>query len=310
MRYRRLGKTGLEVSVVGLGTWQFSGEWGRRYEQAEVGAMVERARELGLNLIDTAECYGDHLAEQLVGSAISDDRERWIVATKFGHRFHLERMQGHWSPSDVRTDHWSPEEVLAQLAASLRALRTDYVDVYQMHSAPDEVFFDEELWAALGDEVRKGTIRYVGVSLPGSGSTRQVEAAPAFGISVVQVAYNRIDRTAEQAVLPLCAELDLGALVREPLANGFLSGKYRPGAVVADPRDWRSQLDEADVARRLEVVAEVERSELPPDVPMAQWAIAWSLGGPAVSAVVPGAKSVGQLEANARAADLGYSGVT
>jgi aryl-alcohol dehydrogenase-like predicted oxidoreductase len=305
MRYRRLGKTRLEVSVIGVGTWQFSGEWGRGYEQAEVSAIVDRARELGLNLIDTAECYGDHLAEELVGTAIRDDREHWVVATKFGHRFHTERFgQGRSSPTDVRSDHWSPDEVLAQLDASLRALQTDHVDVYLMHSAADEVFFDDALWAALADEVRKGRIRHLGVSLPTPPSVRQVEAAPGFGIEVVQVAYNRIDRRAEERVLPLCAEHDLGVLIREPLANGFLSGKYRPGAVVNDPRDWRSQMDEAEIERRLQVVAEVERSELPSGAPMAEWAIAWCLRHPAVSSVIPGAKSVEQLEQNAQAAEL------
>jgi aryl-alcohol dehydrogenase-like predicted oxidoreductase len=93
MRYRRLGSTGLEVSVIGLGTWQFSGEWGKHFTQAEVDALVGRAGELSVNLIDTAECYGDHLAESLVGPAIAADRDRWAVATKFGHRFHAERMR-------------------------------------------------------------------------------------------------------------------------------------------------------------------------------------------------------------------------
>jgi myo-inositol catabolism protein IolS len=303
MRYRRLGKTGLEVSVVGLGTWQFSGEWGRRYEQDEVDAIVERARELGLNLIDTAECYGDHSAEELIGSAIAADRERWIVATKFGHRFHPERMQGRWSPGSVRTDHWSVGDVLGQLEASLRALRTDYLDVYQTHGAPNDVFFDEELWAALGEEVRKGTIRHLGVSLPGEEPLQQVAAATRLGVEVAQVTYNRIDRSAEKEVLPACAELDLGVLVREPLANGFLSGKYRAGRIVTDPHDWRSQLGEAEIERRLKIVAEVERSELPSAVPMAQWAIAWCLRRSEVACVTPGAKSVEQLEANAGAAE-------
>jgi aryl-alcohol dehydrogenase-like predicted oxidoreductase len=99
----------------------------------------------------------------------------------------------------------------------------------------------------------------------------------------------------------LCAELDLGVLVREPLANGFLSGRR---SAVTDPTDWRSQLGEAEVERRLAVVAEVDRSELPAGVPMAQWAIAWCLRRPEVSSVIPGAKSVEQLEANARAADV------
>jgi len=176
--------------------------------------------------------------------------------------------------------------------------------VFQMHSGPEHVFFDEDLWTVLGDQVREGKVGALGVSLPASDNIGQVEAARGFGIDVVQVTYNRIDRAAERAVLQRCAELDLGVLAREPLANGFLSGRYRKDARITDPKDWRSQLDESEVERRLHVVAEVETSELPDGVPMAQWAIGWCLRHPAVSAVIPGAKSIEQLEANVRAAEL------
>ena len=87
MKYRWLGKTDIRVSVIGIGTWQFGGEWGKIFEQAEVNAMLEKAAELGVNLIDTAECYGDHLSEKLIGQAVKGQREKWIIATKFGHRF-------------------------------------------------------------------------------------------------------------------------------------------------------------------------------------------------------------------------------
>ncbi len=85
MKYRRLGKTEMSVSVIGIGTWQLGGEWGKNFEQAEVDAMIDKGAEMGINLIDTAECYGDHLSEELVGHAIKGRREKWIIATKFGH---------------------------------------------------------------------------------------------------------------------------------------------------------------------------------------------------------------------------------
>ena len=112
MKYRRLGKTGLEVSVVGIGTWQFGGEWGKDFSQDEADRILGRAAELGINLVDTAECYGDHLSEEFVGEAIRRDRDRWIVATKFGHAYdgHLQRQQL-----------WSPEAVRKQLDRSLWA---------------------------------------------------------------------------------------------------------------------------------------------------------------------------------------------
>ena len=103
MKYRRLGKTDLRVSIIGIGTWQFGGEWGKNFEQAEVDAMFDAARELGMNLIDTAECYGDHTSEAFIGRAIARDRDKWIVATKFGHKFH-----GHMK----RTDERSPKDAV------------------------------------------------------------------------------------------------------------------------------------------------------------------------------------------------------
>jgi aryl-alcohol dehydrogenase-like predicted oxidoreductase len=304
MRYRRLGRTGLPVSVIGVGTWQLSGEWGRRFTQPEVDRLLGRAHELGVNLVDTAECYGDHLAEALIGGAIHHHREDWVLATKFGHQFYPEALRHDGgSPTQLRTDHWSPAEVVAQLEASLRAVRTDHVDLYQMHSGPNEVFDRHELWEALNQQVAKGKVRHLGVSLGGD-DVDQARRASQVGASAVQVGYNRLDQTAEQGVLPACLDQDLGVIVREPLANGYLSGKYRPGGWVTASDDWRSGHDLAEAQRKLELVDELRRTEVPGGVAMAAWAIAWCLLHPAVSCVVAGCKSVQQLEANAAAADL------
>ena len=304
MRYRRLGRTGLEVSVIGVGTWQLSGEWGKTFTQREVDALLGRAGELGVNLIDTAECYGDHLAESLVGGAIAGDRERWIVATKFGHRFHAERMQETgWDPTSLRTDRWSPDDVIAQLEASLRALRTDYVDIYQSHGGTDAQFATPGLWEALRDQMRAGKIRHLGASLDPTDADR-ARRAPEVGAEVIQVTYNRLNRVAEDGVLQACTELELGVLAREPLANGYLSGKYRPGSGIAGANDWRSYEDREDADAKLEAVAEIQATEVPPDVPIARWALAWCLRHPAVSGVIPGSKTIEQLEANVAAAEL------
>jgi myo-inositol catabolism protein IolS len=304
VKYRRLGRTELRVSVVGVGTWQLGGEWGQRFTQHDVDQLLGRAGELGVNLIDTAECYGDHLSEAFIGSAISQQRADWVVATKFGHLFHPEAMrQAGRSPVQLRTDHWTPAEVIAQLEASLRALRTDHVDLYQAHSGAAEVVGRDDLWEALHQQVARGKVRHLGVSL-GGGDVAQVRRAAEVGVGVVQVGYNRLDRTAEQGVLAACLDQDLGVIVREPLANGYLSGKYRPGAWVTAGDDWRSGHDPAEVQRRLELVEQIGRTEVPEGVAMAAWAIGWCLRHPAVSCVVAGCKSVQQLQSNATAADL------
>lgn len=296
MKYRRLGKTGLRVSVVGVGTWQFGGEWGKRFTQQEVDKLLRRASELGINLIDTAECYGDHLSESLIGQAIQKDRKRWIIATKFGHKFHK---------NFERTDHWSPQEVIQQLEASLKALRTDYVDLYQFHSGSDEAFDPEDLWEALNQQVKAGKVRHLGISISSRDENLyQVQRASEVGASVIQVVYNRLDRRPEQRALPACREQDLGVLARVPLASGFLSGKYKPGAAFSNQNDIRSLHDREEVHKNLKLVQEIQQREVPEGVAMAPWALAWCLQHPAVTCVIPGCKTVEQVESNASAADL------
>lgn len=295
MKYRRLGKTGLRVSVIGVGTWQLGGEWGKVFEQSEVDAMLGRARELGINLIDTAECYGDHEAERLVGRAIRGRREDWIVATKFGHRF---------TSAFQRDDVYEPSLVVEQLEQSLRALQTDYVDLYQFHSGTDEMFRTPGLWEKLRQLVDAGTIRHLGISVSKkNASMYQVEQASAVGAETIQVVYNRIERQAEKELLPSCLEQNLAVLARVPLASGFLSGKYARDVQFAktDVRAvWQSDEE------RLAMIEQVEqiRQEVPEGVPMAQWALAWCLRHPAVSCVIPGCKNIAQVESNAKAADL------
>lgn len=292
MKYRRLGRTDLKVSVIGLGTWQFGGEWGKTFTQEEVNAILGRAKELGINFIDTAECYGDHLSEALIGEAIRGERDQWVVATKFGHKFHGFRD---------RTEHWSAAEVQKQLEDSLKALQTDYIDLYQFHSGTDEVFDNDELWTMLDKEKQAGKIRFLGISLNKKNSMHQVEAATRVGADVIQVVYNRLDRRPEEDVFPSCQRQDLGVLARVPLASGYLSGKYRPDATFGE-RDVRRYDEERE--KKLRLVEEIRRTEVPEGVDMAQWALAWCLQHPAVTCVIPGVKSVEQVEANAKAAGL------
>ena len=295
VKYRRLGSTDLPVSVVGIGTWQFGGEWGRTYDVPEVRAILDRARELGINLLDTAECYGDHVSERLIGEAIEGRRDEWFVATKFGHRY----------LGDFERDQlWSAEDVLRQLDASLEALRTDHVDLYQFHSGSDEAFDDPELWQALADQVKAGRIRHLGISIGKNDNVHQTRRARDVGAEAIQVVYNRLDRTPEQDVFPLCQSHDLGVLARVPLASGYLTGTYRPDATFDEPSDVRSRHDRDEVRRKLEEAERIRHEEVPEGVDMAAWALAWCLQHPAVTCVIPGCKSVEQVEANAKAADL------
>jgi aryl-alcohol dehydrogenase-like predicted oxidoreductase len=296
MKYRMLGTTGLRISVVGIGTWQFGGEWGKEFEQAEVDAMFARAAELGVNLIDTAECYGDHTSEAFVGRAIKSSRERWIVATKFGHKFN--------GPFNRDTT-YAPDDVRKQLEGSLKALQTDTIDLYQFHSGNDEMFRTDGLWETLRGFVESGKVQHLGISVGSNANLWQVDQAEAVGAETLQVIYNRLDRTPEDSgVFDSCIRQNLGVLARVPLASGYLSGKYTTESEFPD-NDVRGHLhSEERRTESIRMALEVKESEVPEGIPMAQWALAWCLQHPAVTCVIPGCKSVKQVESNAAAADL------
>jgi aryl-alcohol dehydrogenase-like predicted oxidoreductase len=295
MLLRPLGATGLNVSIIGLGTWQFGGEWGRAFTQSQADAILDEAAACEINVLDTAECYGDHHSERLIGDYLQrHDRSRWIIATKFGH---------HYRGFQDRADDFSIAGVREQLEASLRALRLDAIDLYQFHSGDDAACFNDELWTMLAEQKRAGKIRHLGISILGKGSETQAREAHRLGVESLQVIYNRLDRRPEQTVFPYAQRDNLGILARVPLASGLLTGKYRSGATFpAD--DVRGTWNDEKLQRDLAEVERLRQTELPSGVPMSQWALAWCLKNPLVSTVIPGAKNPAQVKANAAAASL------
>lgn len=291
MIYRALGTTGIDVSVVGVGTWQFGGEWGVTFTERDVDAILGAAQDEGVTLIDTAECYGDHLSEALIGARTRHERDRWIIATKFGHHFH-----GHMD----RTRHWSPDEMRRQLEGSLRALHTDYVDLLQFHSPTDDEFLNEALWAELAAVKREGLVRAVGLSISDNTNALQASRTADAGCEALQVVYNRLDRGPEGAVFDAAKGSGLGVLARVPLASGYLTGRYTAETTFPES-DWRSGWDAERRRAMAEEVARIERDELPEGAPLAEWALVWPLRHPAVTAVIPGCKNVAQARGNARA---------
>ncbi len=298
MEYRTLGSTGLRVSVIGLGTWQLGGEWGKSYTASDAGAIFDAARDCGITLIDTAECYGDHLSERLVGEAIAEDRDGWTIATKFGHRY--------TTPFE-REQLWSAAAVQAQLEASLAALGVDRIDLYQFHSGNRAAFDNDELWNMLARQKEAGKIGHLGISVsssqPPAEQVYQVRRAREVGAECIQVVYNRLQREPEAEILPACGEANLGVLARVPLASGFLSGKYRPGAAFG-AGDIRSKRTPQEIAELATEAQAIQANEVPAGVPMAAWALAWCLRSPTVTAVIPGCKDAVQVAQNAAAADL------
>lgn len=281
MKYRRLGKTNLKVSVLGIGTYQFGGQWGKSFEQDEATKMIRAARDLGVNLIDTAAGYGDHWSEMLIGNAIAGERDRWVLATKFNL--------------------YTPADALKQLEDSLRALRTDHVDLYQFHSGNDQLFENPAMWEALQKQVEAGKIRHLGNSVSPNTNVFQIERSDKYHVKTMQIIYNRLRREPEEAAFAACQKLDLGVLARVPLASGFLTGKYLPGDRFTDVR---KAFKPEDLDRMLGEAQRIRQTEATPGIPFNQWALGWCLQHPAVTCALVGCKSVEHVTANMPAGGL------
>ena len=287
MKYRMVGKTGISVSAAGIETHQWSGMGGRYFSLGEVHSFVGHAAELGMNFIDTGECYRNHGAERLIGEAILARRENWIIATKFGHE----------NAGDKNVSCYSRESLEKQLYTSLQALGTAYVDLYQVHintpeDGPHFLRSIDAVAAFLEDEKKNGRIRHAGICLGDNelfderGELFEA-AAEKIPFGAVQVAYNRLDRAAESRVIPLAKRLGLGIIVRAPLAKGYLSSRFRP------EKDF-------DVAR-MKMAEKVKSDEVPTGMDLAEWAIGWCLRDGAVATVIPGCSAIGQLDSTAAA---------
>jgi len=312
MDHRRLGTTGLHVSPLCLGAMTF-GEADEKSFMHKVGCdeatahqIMSRALDAGVNFIDTADVYGqDGLAERVVGSwfAASGRRDDVVLATKF--RF---RMAD--GPNGTGA---SRHRILRAVEASLRRLRTDRIDLYQVH-CQDMNTPEEETLRALDDLVRAGKVLYLGAS--NYTAYRLVESLALSerrgwaGYATIQMQYNLLTRDIEREHVPACARWGLGILPWSPLAGGLLTGKYGPGA--AGPSDgrlkaadrWSARLKKADQERTwkiLDAVREVARAR---DTSPAAVALAWLTHKPQVSSVIFGARTIEQLDANLAAATL------
>lgn len=297
MEYRALGDSGLMVSAVGIGCNAFS----RRVDAEGVSDILAAARDVGVTLLDTADSYGDTpgASEALLGDALEGQREHFVLATKFGMSMRGEYGDDH----GVRA---SRRYVRRAVEGSLRRLRTDHIDLYQLH-VPDEVTPIEETLSVLTDLVHEGKIGYLGCSNFEAWQVADADwTARTAGLErfvSVQNRYSLLDRTVEDEVAPACDHYGLGILPFFPLEHGLLTGKYRRGEdapagsrAALDPS--RAQwLDAADWDRIEAVEAYAEDRELS----VLDVAIAGLAAQPAVSSVISGATSAHQVRANAAA---------
>lgn len=289
----------MQVSAIGLGTFQFGGSWGMEFSEEDARAIFAEAEAQGINFIDTAECYGvDHHSERLVGAAIQGSRDKWILATKFGHkRIDMKKNVGAWSAKEVQE----------QLEESLRSLRTDYIDLYQFHSGSNDDYDNDELWTMLDKQVQSGKIRFLGASLSRKDPewvTYQTRMAPEKNISALQVRYNLLEQDVDREFFTFCAAHDIGIIVRVPFASGMLTGKYQQ-LESFDPDDTRAKKYDPQTIKQFQKhIQDIMDHQLPAGMDMPTYALAWILAEPAVSTVIPGCKSPEHVKKNAAAAGV------
>jgi aryl-alcohol dehydrogenase-like predicted oxidoreductase len=295
MEFRRLGSSGLVVSVVGLGT----NNLGRKLDETQSKEVVTAALDQGITFFDTADVYG--ASEERLGALLDGVRDDVVIATKFGHR-----LRG--GPNDIGED-WnargSRRYVVRAVEASLRRLRTDWIDLYQLHS-PDPKTPIEETLSALSDLVHQGKVRYVGSSQFSGWQIAHAEwVARTRGFEhfvSAQNQYSLLDRELEADVVPALLEYDLGLLPFFPLANGLLTGKYRrgqPPPAGSRIQVWkREALLTDDVFDKLEDLDAFAQSR---GVTMLDVAIGGLAAQPAVASVIAGATSAEQVAQNVAA---------
>jgi aryl-alcohol dehydrogenase-like predicted oxidoreductase len=290
MRHRRLGNSGLVVSVVGLGCNNF----GRRIGLDQTRDVVRAALDAGVTLFDTADIYGD--SEAFLGEVLGRDREDIVLATKFGMS-----MDGQLGPDwEARG---SRRYIRKAIESSLRRLRTDRIDLYQFHE-PDPATPVEETLSALHELVAEGKVRYVGSSNFVGWQVADADwVARTKGLTPfisAQNHYSLVERDVEAELLPACERFGLGVLPYYPLASGLLTGKYRrgeepaEGTRLATRRDWLSDL-------RFDRVEAIERYAAERGVSLLDVAIGGLAGKPAVASVIAGATKPEQVRANVAA---------
>jgi aryl-alcohol dehydrogenase-like predicted oxidoreductase len=300
MEYRRLGKTGRDVSVIGFGAWAIGADWGE-VDDAQSLRALHAAADAGVTLIDTADVYGDGRSERVIGRFLRErPGESFFVATKMIRR----------APLDPAL--YTPEQFRAWLDRSRDNLGVDTIDLVQLHCPPTQTYYMPEVFAALDDLAGDGVIAAYGVSVEKVEEGLKAIEFP--GVASVQIIFNMFRQRPAERFLAEARRRDVGVLARVPLASGLLTGRMTPDTrfLATDHRlynregaafDRGETFAGVDYATGLEVVEDL-RALVPEGATLAQVALRWILQHEGVTATIPGAKSPEQARANAAAADL------
>ena len=301
MEYRNLGETGIRVSEISLGTWALGGEWGAVGEE-DAYAALNRAVDLGVNFLDTADVYGDGRSEKLIGRLLKErPQDEILVATKAGRRLDPHTAEG-----------YNHENLSAFVERSLGNLGVEALDLLQLHCPPTEAYRQDSTFEALDRLQEAGKVRHYGVSVEKVEEARMALSYP--NVETVQIIFNIFRQKPAEEFFPLAEERNIGILARVPLASGLLSGKMTADRAFSED-DHRNFNREGQAFDRGETFAGVnfetglraaeELKELVPEGhTLAQFALRWILMHPAVSCAIPGGKNPAQVGDNVAAAEM------
>jgi aryl-alcohol dehydrogenase-like predicted oxidoreductase len=294
MKYRTLGKTGLRVSIVGLGTMVHAGHFGPMKDSESLEA-IETALELGVNFIDSSDAYGAGYGETLLGNAFKGKRDKIVIATKGGNV-----MVGPNRGKRI----FEPDYISRVMDESLRRLQTDYIDLYQLHNPTVEVIERGAVWEVLERAKKAGKIRHYGVSI---NSMEEGTAAVKDGrAETIQVEYNLLAQEPAETFFPAAQQANIGVIARVPLKRGILTGKLKQSDEQRfQGEDVRARSFKGEAfAQELAKAEQLKFLAHGPVQSLGQAAIAFCIAHPAVSVVIPGARNAEQMRENASAADV------
>ena len=295
MKTRRLGPDGPEVSALGLGCMGMSAFYGAPSDEVTATKVLHRALDLGVTLFDTAEMYGPHTNEELLGRALAGERNRVFLATKFGIGYNAERS--------ALTVDGSPANVRRSVEGSLRRLKTDHIDLYYMHRVDPDTPIEDTV-GAMAQLVTEGKVRFLGLSEAAPETLRKAHAI--HPITALQTEYSLWSREPEDALLSLCGELGIGFVPYSPLGRGFLSGEIT-SIEDLEPGDFRRtnpRFMGENFQKNIDLVAAVTGIAKDRGVTAAQLALAWVLAQGETLVPIPGTRRIRTLEENVAAADI------
>ena len=300
MQYRLLGRTGWKVSEISFGAWAIGGSWGPVSDDESVAAL-NKAIDCGVNLIDTADVYGDGRSERLISKLKSTYKDDIVVATKAGRRLPAQTVEG-----------YSRDNLTSWIEDSLRNLGVESLDLVQLHCPPTALYDHHEVFGILDDLAAAGKIRFYGVSVEKVDEALKAIEYP--NVQTVQIIFNCFRQRPAEIFFPRAAEKRVGVLARVPLASGMLTGKLRADSKFAadDHRNFNLHGEAFDVGETfsgvdystaLEAVEQI-RPLLPAGISMSQFALRWILTYDAVTCAIPGGKNPQQVKDNCRASEL------